>query len=391
MNNRSLVIVHTESHRSWGGQEMRVFSECQWMKKRGHRPILIAPKKAQIYSKAKAAGLDVRPMTFSILTAPGDMIRLRSWLKRIAPQVLNTHGNMDAKVGLLAALGLDIPCVIRSRHHSHPVSPSWHNKLMYRYLSHYVFTTSDCTTRQIVEDLAVDPDKVLTVASGITPPATLIDRDAARQRLQEELHLPPDACFLGSVARLGDWKGHRLIIDGFADICHAFGHHHLVFVGDGSEMEPLRQQCERLGLTARVHLIGFKKDPWPYFRAFDLNVLASTKNEGIPQVLLQAMGAGCPVIGTWAGGIPDIVEDGVTGLLVAPGRSDVLAQAMQIILDHPEQAAELSTNASTFVSQRHTMDRMGHRILGLYHRVFSAERQKSVAPCLIDCNHRQHR
>lgn len=372
MINRSLVIFHTESHRNWGGQELRVLKECLWMKDKGHRPMLIASKKSQIYPKAQTAGLDVRLMSFSNLTALVDLIRLRGWLKQSRPDVFNTHGNMDAKIGLLAAVGLGIPCVIRSRHHSHPVSPSWHNKMMYRHLSDYVFTTADRTSRQIIEDLSVAPDKVITVASGISPPDTLMDRADARRRLQEELHLSPHDRFLGSVAMLGDWKGHRYIIDGFAQIHRDFRHHHLVFVGDGSEMAVLKQQAEHLGLDDRVHLTGFKENPWPYFRAFDLDILASTKNEGIPQVLLQAMYAGCPVIGTWAGGIPDIIEDGVSGLLVEPGSSNALARAMTRLLTNPEQAATFSANAFSFVLQNHTIDRMGNRILALYQRAFSA-------------------
>jgi glycosyltransferase involved in cell wall biosynthesis len=143
-------------------------------------------------------------------------------------------------------------------------------------------------------------------------------------------------------------------------------------------MAVLKQQCEHLGLVDRVHLTGFKENPWPYFRAFDLNVLASTKNEGIPQVLLQAMYAGCPAIGTWAGGIPDIIEDGVSGLLVEPGSSDALARAMATVINNSEQAATFSANAFSFVSQNHTIDNMGRKILELYQLAFAAKtRRKS--------------
>jgi glycosyltransferase involved in cell wall biosynthesis len=283
---RPLVIVHTESHRGWGGQELRVLTECSCMKQKGHRPILVASRKSKLYPKAKAAGLETLPMSFTNLTALGDLIRLRSWLKKTTPDVFNTHGNVDAKVGLLAAAGLKIPCVIRSRHHSHPVSSTWYNKWMYRHLSHYVFTTADCTSQQIIRDLSLAPAKVVTVGSGIIPPESLIDRQSARHRLQKELHVSSQVRFLGSVAMMGSWKGQRYIIDGFAQICKAFPRHHLVFVGDGSEMDRLKHQAARLGLSDRIHLTGFKKDPWPYFRAFDLDILASTKNEGIPQVLL---------------------------------------------------------------------------------------------------------
>ena len=99
----NLTIVHTESHRSWGGQESRVLNECLWMKKNGHRVWLAAPARSQIYTRAKSAGLDVWAMSFNNLSAVSDFIGLRRRLKNIAPDVLNTHGNLDAKVGLTAA------------------------------------------------------------------------------------------------------------------------------------------------------------------------------------------------------------------------------------------------------------------------------------------------
>ena len=237
----SLVIFHTESHRSWGGQESRVFNECLWMQNNGHHPLLAAPARSPIYSRASDAGISVVPMRFTSLSALADLIRLRIALKRHRPQVLNTHGNMDAKVGLMAAYGLGIPCVIRSRHHSHPVSPSWYNKLMYRHLSDYIFTTADGVTRQIVTDLSVDPSKAVTVASGIIPPEKLPERQASIERLQGELNVGPYTRFIGSVAMLRDWKGHRFVVEGFAHIREQIPNHHLVILGDGDEMQALKQ------------------------------------------------------------------------------------------------------------------------------------------------------
>jgi glycosyltransferase involved in cell wall biosynthesis len=101
------------------------------------------------------------------------------------------------------------------------------------------------------------------------------------------------------------------------------------------------------------------------------------------------MYARCPVIGTRTGGIPDIVEDGVSGLLVASGSSTALAQAMQTLLIKPEEAARFSEKAFSFVSQHHTIDRMGHKILSLYQQVLCAQRQDAAAAGVF--NHRQQR
>jgi glycosyltransferase involved in cell wall biosynthesis len=341
------------------------------MKRQGHQCLLVAPKRSQIYARAKSAELNVFPMSFSNLTAVIDCFRLRGLLKKNTPDVFNTHGNMDAKVGLMAVRGLGIPCVIRSRHHSHPVSPTAFNKWMYQTLSHYVFTTAQRVADQISRDLAVAPSKVVTVASGITPPEVMIERTDAIGRLQKEFNLARNVRFVGSVAMLRDWKGHRFLLDGFAAISEQFPDHHLVIVGDGDEMNALKAQRKRHGLTHRIHFTGFRDDPWPCFRAFDLKVLASTKNEGIPQVLLQAMYAGCPVIGTRVGGMPDIVEDGITGMIVQPASSSALAAAMAETLNFPKKTAIRAEHAFQFVSKSHTVDAMGKRTLDLYYKVIS--------------------
>ncbi len=370
MEKRPLTILHTESHRAWGGQEIRVLTECLWMRKKGHRPILVASKKSKIYYKAKEESLEVLPMAFTNLSAPGDVLRLRGWFRRYTPDVLNTHGNMDAKVGLLAAKGMHIPCVIRSRHHSHPVSPSWHNKWMYRRLSDYIFTSAQCIADQIASDLDVASSKMATVSSGFVPPESLLEKEEAVRRLQEEFGLDQKARFIGSVAMLAEWKGHHVLIDAFASISERFPDHHLMIVGDGSEMQSLVEHAKKLKLSGRIHFAGFREDPWPFFRAFDINILASTKNEATSQVLPQAMYARCPVIGTNAGGIPEVVEDGKDGLIVEPSDSAALADAIQTILTSPEKTAAWVESAYQKSAGFYTMDMMIERILKLYQRAF---------------------
>jgi glycosyltransferase involved in cell wall biosynthesis len=367
----NLKILHTESHRGWGGQEIRVLSECIWMKRHGHQPLLAAPRNSQIYSQAKTAGLNVVRMSFTILTAISDFIRLRRLIKKVRPDVINTHGNMDAKVGLTAALGMKVPCVIRSRHHSHPVSPKWHNKLMYRHMSHYIFTGAKCVSDQLSKDLAVDPAKIIMAPSGIIPPDKMSEKNDAIRDLQCELKTDRMARFIGSVAMLRDWKGHRFILDAFSQISDRFPFHHLVIVGDGDEMDRLKRQREDLGISNRIHFTGFRDNPWPYYRAFNVKILASTKNELMSQVIPQAMFAGCPVIGTRVGGIPDIIEDGTNGLIAEPESASSLAHAIIRTLSDPKETYNRAENAFELVLKNMTIDAMGKKILGVYDRAFS--------------------
>ena len=112
--------------------------------------------------------------------------------------------------------------------------------------------------------------------------------------------------------------------------------------------------------------MGFRDNPWPYYRAFDCKNLGSLEDEGISQSLMEAMLAGCPVIGTIVGGIPDIIHHQDTGLLVPPGDKQKLADAISQIIDNPEKTAQRVKNAEKFINNHHTIDVMGENITTLY-------------------------
>ena len=107
----------------------------------------------------------------------------------------------------------------------------------------------------------------------------------------------------------------------------------VVLVGDGSLRPALTQRAAALGL-ANIIFAGFQRDTRAYFRLFDIFVLPSLF-EGLPVSVIQAMAAGCPVVATNVGGVPEVVENGVTGLLVAPGRPDELSAALRRLIADP--------------------------------------------------------
>ena len=361
-----LKILHTESHRQWGGQERRIYNESRWMSMQGHRIVIVAPNATPLFEKARQEGWERYALSFNKFGMVQDTVHLRGILRNVRPDVLNTHGNTDSKVGLFAAWGLNIPCVIRTRHSTPPVSRSWYNRLLYGKLCHFVFTTADCVSRQIRDDLGVPEDRIRTLPSGIDPPDQMIDRDEARRNLAEEIGVEEDRRFVGFIGRLTREKGLHVLIDAFTGIMKQVPGHHLVIIGDGDPMDELRRLIHRRNAENRIHLMGYRDDPWPYFRALDCFVLASSQFEGVPQAMLQAMFAGSPVIGTQVGGIPDIVEHGQTGLLVPPEDTDRLAEAILLTLTHPESALTRAEKAYRYVSNNHTLAAMGGKIARLY-------------------------
>jgi len=189
---KKLKILHTESHHQWGGQEMRVVNESRWMSQRGHHIILMAPKDSIIYQKAHHEGWEIYDVSFNRSGMLRDCFRVRSLLRKIQPDVLNTHGNTDGKVVLTAAIGLEIPCVIKSRHSTPPIKNRWYNRMLYQKLSHYVFTSAISVKKQLIRDLGVSEEKVFSLPSGFFIPSELPEHEAARYALTVEAALSTD-------------------------------------------------------------------------------------------------------------------------------------------------------------------------------------------------------
>jgi len=122
--------------------------------------------------------------------------------------------------------------------------------------------------------------------------------------------------------------------------------------GEGSQRESLSTLAEQLGVSERVHLIGYLDEPAPLLAALDLHVSPSL-TEGLGTVTAQAMALGIPVIATAVGGSSDVVAHGVTGTLVAPGDAGAIAAAMLDLLGHPARARVLANAGRADIAARH--------------------------------------
>ena len=136
--------------------------------------------------------------------------------------------------------------------------------------------------------------------------------------------------------------------------------------GDRDYAAELRRQAERLGIAGRVTLTGFLRDVERIIRGLDILVLPSRFGEGMPMVLLEAMGAGLPVVATPVEGIAELVDDGRNGLLVPPEDVEALANAIRRVLEDPALAERLGSAARELVTQRYSANGMARAIEAVY-------------------------
>ncbi len=376
-------IIHTTCHTQWGGLEKRIFNEAVWMRNNGHDVIVATPRNTPLLHKSRQNGFRTYEIDFKKSEMISDYRFLRRVLANEQPDIVNTHGNEDSRIALLAAYQKKIRCRILSRHISAHVRDSWYNRLIYKKYATHIFTTAGYTTRHLKNVFKLNDRQVFSMPSGILPPDALPHRESARKNLAKTLGCPPDTRFVGFVGRLSQDKGVATLVNAFKQV-HNHMPHHLVLVGSGPDA--YREQLEKMTrdpeIASRTHFMGFTDDVWPVYRALDCKVLASENIngipfEGVPQALLEAMYCECPVIGSRTGGIPDIIEHDRTGLLFDPGDADTLAGLILETLSREFDTQNRVNTAREKVQEFHTIDAMGKNILRIYqlHHQLNLEKQ----------------
>lgn len=366
-------ILHTTCHTDWGGLERRIFNESVWMEKNGHAIVIVAPKGTPLFEKAKAHGFKVYPVQFNLLGTFNDYMILKQIFSNERPDIVNTHGNKDTKIALLAAKKTGVPLRILSRHISAHVNNSWYNRLLYKRWCHYIFTTADYTTSHLKQVFKLKDMQIFSMPSGIQIPDSLLDKEEARISLAKNFNLEPDTRFIGFVGRVSEDKGVSSIIEAFKIISLKLSNTHVVIVGGGTDeyFEYLKNLSTELGIVDRVHFTGFQSNVWQFYRALDCKILPSRNIkgipfEGVPQALLEAMACECPVVGSKSGGIMDIIDHKKTGLLFNPLDSADLADKILQTLEYDKATQERVKTARDNVIKHHTLDAMGRNIIRIY-------------------------
>jgi glycosyltransferase involved in cell wall biosynthesis len=215
--------------------------------------------------------------------------------------------------------------------------------------------------------------------TGITPEIIPMGVDIARFRPAAPSDLLQPGPRILSVGRLAAKKGLHHLIDALAQVAPALPEARLTIVGDGPIRAELEAQVTRLGLTGRVRFLGMipNEDLPAHFNEADLFVVPSIidqtgDREGLPVSILEAAASGVPVVATDVGGISDFVEDGVTGVLVAPGDATALAQAILRMAGDQALAGGVAASARHRVEHGFTWDSVSARFDAIYGRLLQA-------------------
>lgn len=351
-----------------GGGEISLLALLEGLDRVAWAPVVVAPAEGAFTDRCRRLGLPLHLVPFPTLWRPGPaMLRSIAAVRRLIHQtgacLVHANGSRAMFYAGLAARRL-LPVIWHVR-------VSDRDRLLDRLLT-------GLATAIIVNSRAVGgrfpsaaQARVRCVHNGVD-----LARFAPRQvppTLRGRLALPAGVPLLVSVGRFVPYKGYHHLLEAARLVAQARPEAHWLLVGDGELRGKLEAQCRGAGLESRVRFLGWREDVPDLLALSDLFVLPSL-GEHFGRVLIEAMAAGRPVVATDAGGVPEIVRHGQTGLLVPPGEARPLAEAVLALLGDPARAAAMGKAGLARAEQEFSLTTHIQAVEALY-RNLAGERE----------------
>lgn len=364
-----MFSLHIDTARTWRGGQNQVLLTVNGLRAIGQRAALVAHPDGELLRRA-AEGLDlipIAPRTEMDLSAAWKLARV---VKRLQPDVIHAHdphgvamAGLALSLGAGATRGARAPALVASRRVDFHLKGNSFSRWKYRQVDCFI-AASEAIRQMLVAD-GVPAGQTVTVHEGIDVGHVVA---APAVNVHEAFWLPHHAPVVGNVAALVPHKGQRYLVEAAQLVVREIPDARFVVLGEGELREHLEKQVHDHHLDKHVLLPGFRTDVIGCIKGFDVFVLSSV-TEGLGTSLLDAMACSRAIVATRAGGIPEIVEDGVNGLLVPPRDAAALARAIVALLSDETLRRRLGEAGFARVNERFTVERMVEETASVYARV----------------------
>ena len=379
---RKIRVAHVITRLCRGGAQENTFQTVRLADRSRFDADLISGRtsgsEGSIEDRVREAGIEWidEPALVRDVSPVRDLVALRrltGLFRERCYDIVHTHTSKAGFLGRVAAARAGVPIVVHTPHgnifdgyFSRPVTAVF--TVLERYAARKTDRLIALTTRGVEEHLVQRigrPGQWLPIFSGIDCSPYEGAREN-RERTRRDLGIGPDDLLVGTVGRLEPVKGFAYFVEAAHAIAYAAHNARFIIVGDGSLERRLRQQALNLG--GSIRFLGHRDDVPDLMAAMDVFVLPSL-NEGMGRVLLEAGAAGVPAVATAVGGVPDIVADGKTGLLVPPRDAAAIAKAVIDLAGDAERRARMGEAGRAFVVPDYSLETMVRQIESLYKKL----------------------
>ena len=356
-----------------GGAEQALLAIVREISREAVEPLLLWPRKDGTYRRLLSQGVQCAVLKVPGWRRPGSLpfiplavYRLRRLLSRAAIDLLHVNNFRSAPIGRIASRWAGIPCVSHVRE---LIPPKKIDQFRLRSCDFLIAVSR--AVEEILLNEGFPRDQTATVYSGID--LSNIPSDSDSQPLRAVLGIAPDDPVIGIVAHLLPHKGYDDLLEAMALVTGRFPRVKCLIVGHAPRKSYFRRllvRAEHLSIRQRLIFVGFQEDVFPFLGAMDLFVMPSLA-EGQGIALLEAMAKQKPVVATGVGGIPEVVKDGETGIIVQPNNPRQLADAIIRMLEDPRMAEEAGRRGRKRVETEFTLEAEARQLRRIYGQVLA--------------------
>lgn len=363
----SKVVVHLRPTNFYGGPEKQIVEHAVIIRNCGWHPIVASfqesRREVDFLRRASERGLTTASLKTKWQLDIRLVRELLGLLRESNASLIVSHGYKSDVVGFHASRAAGIPMVACVRGFTGENAKIRFYEMVDRiYLRRMrVVVAVSNGSAKMLQSCGVRPERIRVVENAVIVPEHLPEG----ADLRHEFGIPEAARIVVAAGRLSVEKGQDILIRAIAILRDEEPPVHVVLVGAGSQHGSLVTLAQKLGVSDRVHFGGFRNDVLACLAAADL-VVNPSHTEGMPNVVLEAMSIGAPVLATAVGGVPEILEDGVTGWLVPPGSPGKMAEVIRNVLRSSHWRGEAGRAARLAVTSRYTFQRQAEAWLRVY-------------------------
>jgi len=360
-----LSLFQIDTGREWRGGQRQSFLLARELKKQGYPFIFVVQPESPLHQKAAEEKFPVLPLLIKSEVHLGSAFRLSREMKRRGCVLAHFHDAHAVSVGGWAAGRAGVPLRIISRRVDFPLKKNFFSRNKYTKNVDAIIAISEGVKDVLVKG-GISPAVIEVIPSGID--FSPFDEVKSKDFLRREFGFGPDDYLVGIVAALEDHKGHRYLIEAARILKQRTPAIKFVIVGKGSLDMELDRQAHDLNVDDLVFFLGFRDDVPRLLASLDLFVLSSHL-EGLGSSIMDAMASRLPVVATQVGGIPEVVVNLETGLLVPPRSPEALAEAIFRLYKDKGLARQMGDRGYEIVHEKFSAEAMARRIIEVYERI----------------------
>ena len=373
-----MKVAHVIISGEVAGGQMVCGQIIEALKKRGDEVLVVSPTAGAFTERLKQNNVSIYFIPFDKTYHFQNAFRLWRILKKERVDLVHTHGMVPMNVqARLASKWAGVPCIS----HIHIANVFNPNPIVRRYqmfldnwtsgFSSKLIAVSQATRQSLVRQ-GIAGERIEVIPNGVRENGTV---HMSKEEVFKKLGISENHSLIGMVGRLCPTKGQEEFLKSVAEVSRAIPNVIGVIIGKDTEFNGtyerrLRAISHELGLSKRVLFLGYQEDPRPYIHAMDFLILPS-KVEGMPLVILEAMALKRAVVAHQVDGVSEVVEDGITGILVSPNAPQTLTLSIVKLLQNPSLSKKMGEAGFEKMRQFYSESRMSARVLELYDELLS--------------------